>query len=187
MAFEAQDARVHFRRWPLEIAGADRAPARFDVVALPGTLTSTFGPRGAGSARRFVDVAHALLAPGGVVVGHLDHVTSVRGIQQLLSGGHAWQRMQAWRGFETAGRCIDSLEGAGFQSAECFFVEPRITDPLALVSSADQAARSHFVRVVRRNRPLYSPAGYRMRIALARVGLGGLLQPHLFFCARKAC
>lgn len=185
--FEVNDTRVVVRSVAESGATMESAPTRFDVVALPGTLTPTNGRHGAGSARRLVSLAHTLLSPGGVVVGHLDHLASIGFIRHRLSGAGAWRHALAWRGFETAGRCVRSIETAGFRSTECFFVEPRISDPLTLVSSEARAARAHFLWAVRRNRPLYSLCGYQLRIALAEVGLGGWLQPHLFFWARKPC
>ena len=171
-----------------QLLGTRERPAkRFDALALPGTLTSSACGPSAASARDVASLAYALLKPGGVLVGHLDNVLAPRNLKRWLTGKHPWHRVRACRGFETASCCIASLHAIGFRTAECFYVEPHIGDPMALVSSEPGSARVHFVRTVRRNSPLYSRAGYLLRASLAQARLGGLLQSHLFFWARKPC
>ena len=171
-----------------QLVGAESSAASaFDAVLLPGTLTSPASASSGMTARRLIALAHSALKPGGVLVGHLDHVLAPRNVLAWTVGKQALKRAQAWRGFETARRCVNSLHTVGFNDAECYYVEPNIGDPMALISSDVHAASTHFVRTVRRNRPLYSPVGYLVRASLAQAGLGGLLQSHLFLWARKPC
>ena len=75
----------------------------------------------------------------------------------------------------------------GFAGSECFYVEPRIAAPMTAVPVHPLAARNHFLRAIRRTRDQYSLPGYFLRMALARMRLGGALQPHLFFWAQRPC
>lgn len=137
--------------------------------------------------RALLNHAWDSLRPGGLVVGHLEQMKSVHGLRDLLMQPSTWHTaMQRWP-VASAPRCLHALKRAGFDEVECYFVEPRISAPTVLVPSRAAAARWHFVRAVRRNRALYGLPGYAARLALAGFGLGGLLQPHLFFTARKPC
>jgi hypothetical protein len=159
----------------------------FDAVLLPGTLTRPHGPATYMTARQLAQMAFDRLKPGGLLIGHLDHVVAPRHLAQWATAGMAWRQALAWRGFETTSRCKHSLASVGFVGAECYFVEPHMRDPMALVSSIPAAAQAHFDRTIRRNRPLYSGTGYRARMALGLAGWAGLLQAHLFLWARKPC
>lgn len=177
-------------RAPGAVAPAPAAEA-FDVVALPGTLTAALddprAPVGGPSPDSLLSSARALLRPGGTVVGHLRQALSLRELPRLCRSRALWQRWRTVAPIANARRCRDSLERLGFDAPECYFVEPRITDPMALVSADPFAARGHFIRTVQRNRPLYSAAGFAVRMALAQTGLGGTLQPDIFFWARRPC
>ena len=181
------DTRFVNRQWSQLVGVGRSAEGLFEAVLLPGTLTSFAAGTSQMPARRLVALAHALLKPGGILVGHLDHFVAPRNLLAWMMGQQSLRRAQAWRGFETTGRCVKSLQSAGFDDVECYYVEPNASDPMALVSSDVRAAKTHFVRTVRRNRPLYSPVGYFVRASLAQAGLGGLLQSHLFLWARKPC
>ena len=167
--------------------GSRVATSAFDVVALPGCLTD--GGRQAvpsESPEQLLQAAYSALRPGGVVIGHLDHLLSAHAVRQALQGRglDAWYRC---RNLASAGRCGRILVRAGFAAPQCFYVEPRIAAPMAIVPVHPQAARSHFLRVIRRARGQYSLPGYVLRMALAGLRLGGALQPHLFFWARRPC
>lgn len=158
--------------------------ALFDVVMLPATLTRSSASM---SARQIAKAAFARLNPGGLLIGHLDHVVAPKHLARCLAQGVTMQQVKAWRGFETASRCKTSLSDVGFVSTELYYVEPDMEDPMALVSSMPAAARTHFSRTIRRGQPLYSTVGYWGRTVLTNAGLAGLLQTHLFFWARKPC
>jgi hypothetical protein len=159
----------------------------FDAVLLPGTLTRSHVLPASLTARQLAKLAFERLNPGGLLIGHLDHVVAPRHLARWASTGMAWRQALAWRGFWSTTLCRRSLSQVGFEGIECYFVEPHMHDPMALVSSVPAAAQMHFERTIRRNRPLYSGAGYWARIALAKAGWAGLLQPHLFFWARRPC
>jgi SAM-dependent methyltransferase len=167
--------------WAPDAAAPAAGP--FDVVALPGTLLAPAPVPPEARLRQVLDV----LVPGGVVVGHVDHLLSLHGLAGALRGAGWHGRWAELRAFASARRCELSLRRCGFTEAECFHVEPHIEAPMALVPSDRRAARSHFVRTVHRNRPLYGSAGFTLRLLLAQAGLGGALQPQLFFWARKPC
>lgn len=159
---------------PVDVVEPGRSPAgaAHDLVALPGTLDRD-------RAAPLFGAAHAALRPGGRVAGHLSNAGSLHGWRETLRGRS--------RAGATAARLQRELAAAGFVDAECFYVEPRIESPMALVPVQWRAAREHFLRAIRRTRRHYRPAGYGMRLALAAVGLGGMLQPQLFFWARRPC
>lgn len=168
------------------LAEPDRE-SQYDAVFLPGITGRPHADQPARTARQLIETAARALKPGGMLVAHLDHGVAPRQLWRGLKHGQglAWLRRLA--GFETAARCTASLRAFGFTDAECYYIEPHADDPGALISSQPQAAKAHFVRTVRRNRPLYSRGGYGVRALCAHIGLGGLLQPHLFLWARKRC
>lgn len=164
--------------------------ARFDAVALPGTLALRRarppGPPLVNNAGLMKAVA-GLLVPGGVIVGHLDHGWALRNLRRP---GAAWALLLArlTPGSITGpARCLHALAGAGFEAGQCFYVQPSIAAPMALVPCRPAAARAHFLRAVRSSRPHCSGLGYAARLLLAWAGLGGIFQQQLFFWARKPC
>lgn len=180
-------------RASIDVVGADApaASSRYDAVVLPGSLTGAGegGPPGRRSIgpAALLGRAHTALRPGGIVVGHLDHLASAHGVRQVLQGQispGAWLRCRA---VASGAQCHRALVDAGFDEPECFYVEPRIESPMVLVPVHALAARSHFLRAIRRTRGQYSTPGFLLRMALARIRLGGILQPHLFFWARRPC
>lgn len=158
-------------------------PGEFDAVLVPGSL---FDHHDA-SADALLTQALRALTPGGVVVGHCDNLLSVRALGAACRSGALFSNLRNRRRAGSPARLERTLRTLGFVDAECFHVEPHIGSPMALIPSEPRASQSHFVRTVRRNRPLYGRLGFSLRIALARAGLGGILQPHLFFWARKPC
>lgn len=158
------------------LRGAD-APS-YDAVLLPGLLRA-----GAPAPAAIVRSALAALRPGGVLVGHAPNLLSAH----ALRGARHGPLPLPWSAWATPARVERSLRRHGCVDAEAFFVEPRVASPMVLVPAARAAARRHFLIAVRRNRPLYGSAGYLLRLALAGCGLGGMLQPEIFFWARKPC
>jgi len=165
-------------------AGAPRPP--YDAVFLP-----ELAPGRAGAASRNVpqqlQAAHAWLVPGGVLAGDASHLHSIRGMADLVRGRMgplAWLRGAACA---SPSACRRTLQRYGFADVECYYVEPHIESPLTLVPDHRAAARRHFLRAVRRTRGQYRWPGYLARLLLAGAGLGGQMQRHLFFCARRPC
>ena len=159
------------------------AAGEFDAVLVPGSLFDGLDD----SVDALLSRALQSLAPGGVVVGHCANLLSMR---TLVAGCRSRTLLSTLRDRRRAGnpeRLERTLQALGFVDAECFHVEPHIASPMALIPAEPRASRSHFVRTVRRNRPLYGHLGFAVRLLLARAGLGGTLQPHLFFWARKPC
>lgn len=166
-------------------AGASLPSATYDAVLLP-SFSSTHGEKTA-APQAFPQSLHAAfraLVPGGMLVGHIEHGAALRSIARLgiLAGSHRRSRLP-WTG---AG-CQRALQNAGFVDAHCFFVEPSIDSPMALIPVQPFIARAHFLRAIHRTRDRYSLPGYLLRLALAQVRLGGMLQPHLFFWASRPC
>ena len=164
---------------------ADDAPDAgvFDAVLVPGSLLQSRDD----TAATLLSRALRALCPGGVVVGHCENLLSVRELGSACRSrtllANARNRSEAG----SAARLEQTLRALGFVDAECFHVEPHIASPMALIPTEPRASRGHFVRTVRRNRPLYGSLGFGLRLAVAQAGLGGILQPHLFFWARKPC
>lgn len=127
------------------------------------------------------------MRPGGLIVGHLEQVVSIATARTALRRRISWSRWRCWRGAWTGEGCLRSMKAAGLEAAECYYVEPRITAPMSIVPLAWLPARAHFLRAIMRTHEHYTLPGYLMRLLLAYLGLGGLLQPHLFFWARRPC
>ncbi len=164
-------------------AGGAPTANEFDAVLVPGTLFQHPDE----SAAALLARALQALAPGGVVVGHCDNLLSVRALGSACRSRTLLSNSQNRQQAGSAERLAQTLQSLGFVDAECFHVEPHIASPMALIPAEPHASRNHFVRTVLRNRPLYGSLGFALRLALARAGLGGILQPHLFFWARKPC
>lgn len=167
----------------LPLAGDAPTSGEFDAVLVPGSL---FDHHDA-SADALLTKALRALTPGGVVVGHCDNLLSVRALGAACRSGALFSNLRNRQQAGSPARLDRTLRTLGFVDTECFHVEPHIGSPMALIPAEPRASQSHFVRTVQRNRPLYGRLGYALRLALARAGLGGMLQPHLFFWARKPC
>lgn len=167
----------------LPLAGDAQPSGEFDAVLVPGSLFDHNDE----SACALLTTALRALTPGGVVVGHCDNLLSVRALGAACRSGALFLNLRNRRQAGNPVRLERTLQTLGFVDAECFHVEPHIVSPMALIPAEPRASQSHFVRTVRRNRPLYGRLGYALRLALAQAGLGGMLQPHLFFWARKPC
>jgi hypothetical protein len=122
-------------------------------------------PRLAGNAAPLLAAVHGLLVPGGVVIGGVTDRSAARKPQRLRA----------------------SLIAAGFQQPECWYVQPGMESPMALVPCDALAAKAHFVRAARAARSLYSPPAYVLRLLAARLGIVAWRQTELFFWARKPC
>lgn len=156
---------------------SQREEGGFEVVILPGSLGArpqAGGGRGSSPTMQ-LDLVRRMLAPGGVLTGHVSRP--------------AWRARPSLSTLaaSSAGGCRRLLERAGFVDVECYHVEPRLADPMALVPAGTPAARQHFIRAVERDRPQCSLPGYLVRAALARCGGGGLMQRDLVFWARRPC
>lgn len=186
-AFEPAAAGRHLHVVP---PGAATAGSQFDAVALPGGLLDESVP-GPGDERplpaSLLRQAHDALRPGGVLVGHCYHLLSAHGLRQTFAGRVSSRTWIRGRGLRSGAGCLRTLKELGFIEVECYYVEPRIDAPMALIPLHAMAARSHFFRAIRRTRGQYSGLGFALRMVLAAFGLGGLLQPHLFFWARRPC
>jgi hypothetical protein len=165
--------------------------ARYDVIALPSILGLAASGVTRGDARvgnlELLAGAAAALAPGGVIVGHMAHGRALRRLARpgrLAAVAVAGLRAGT---IASAADCLRVLANAGLTGAECYYVEPNIGQPMALIPADAAAARAHFLRAVRSSRAAYSFAGYGLRLMMARLGLAGLLQRDLFFWARKPC
>ncbi|MBS0444993.1 MAG: hypothetical protein JSR59_03485 [Proteobacteria bacterium] len=169
----------------------DQDGARYDAIALPAVLGVTSsavrGTQGRWPNAELLKRAGAALAPGGLVVGHMTHGRALRGLARADRSLALAAAALSADGITGAMACRRALARAGFQQAECYYVQPTIADPMALIPSDAAASRAHFLRAVRSSRGGYSLPGYAARIALARLGLAGLLQSDLFFWARKPC
>ena len=154
-----------------------------DAVLVPGTLFLG----SANSAAALLRNAYLALAPGGVLVGHCENLWSVHQLRAALRRPKETVCWANWRAAGSANLLQKTLTRLGYADAESFYVEPQITSPMALIPAERRASRSHFIRTVWRNRPLYGKLGFALRLALAHAHLGGSLQPHLFFWARKPC
>lgn len=171
----------------LEVALA-HGGARFDAVALPGLLGAEAALlRSGATARQLLHMALALLAPGGVVVGHLDNsyalrqAASLRGLAQLVG---AAVRPGVVGGAQA---CTRALVRAGFVEPECYYVQPSLAAPMGLIPCDPVPARAQFLRAVRSAQGSYSRPAFVARLLIAHLGLGGMQQQELFFWARRPC
>lgn len=154
---------------------------RFDVIATPGLDLQASGPNDADVALRRI---HSLLRPGGIVVGHMDQACTLRS----LANGRGWlAALQPARFFGRPIGCSMALRRAGFEKPAVWYVQPNIDAPMGLMPTEPVAARAEFLRAVRAAHGHHSRLGYVMRLALARLGFGGLQQGQLFFWAQRPC
>ena len=162
--------------------------ARFDAVALPWVV----GSKGIDDVRRpngvqLFRLAHRLLVPGGVVMGHLANIWTLRRITSLRGLVEVTGSLVRRGVIGGASRCKDTLTLAGFAEPECYYVQPNIESPMGLIPCDPRTARAHFLRSVRSARGHHSGPAYAARLMVAFLGLGGLQQSELFFWAKKPC
>lgn len=160
----------------------------FDAVALPQLAGSgrewRQSPTGA---EQLLVLAHRLLVPAGVVVGHVENMFTLRrlaSVRGIVGFGGDWIRPGS---IGSATRCRKVLQRAGFTDTECYYVQPSIESPMGLIPCEPKPARAHFLRAIRSARGHYSRPAYAMRVLVAWLGLGGMQQSALFFWATKAC
>ena len=162
--------------------------ARFDAVAMPwvlgfGAAPGARRPRGS----QLLCSARRLLVPGGVVVGHLENIRTLRRLASLR-GLREIAGAAARRGaIGSASGCEQALLRAGFTAPECYYVQPSIDSPMGLIPCEAVPARAHFLRMIRSAQGHYSRPAYAMRLVVAYLGLAGMQQPELFFWARNSC
>lgn len=159
--------------------------ARFDAVALPwltGLLSSNCrgGPQ-------LLKLAHALLVPGGLVVGHLHNLHTLRRLATARGLAEVVAALARRGAMGSAAGCGAALLRAGYAEPECWYVQPSIDSPMGLIPSDPTAARAHFLRSIRSAQGHHSRPAYAARLLVAALGLGGMQQPELFFWATKPC
>lgn len=159
--------------------------ARFDAVALPW-LTGLQGAPGH-SGLHVLQLAHSLLMPGGVVVGHLHNAHTLRRLATARGLGGVAVTLGHRRAMGSAVGCNAALLHAGYTEPQCWYVQPSIESPMGLIPTDPIAARAHFLRSIRSARRQYSRPAYAARVLVATVGLGGMQQHELFFWATKPC
>lgn len=162
-------------------AEVEQGPARYEVVALPAMLDGC----SAAEVGQVMAAARALLSPGGVLVGHVRHALALRRMLSLPGLLAALAALLRRPCIGRAGGCQRSLSHAGFASVQCFYVQPDIESPMGLIPVQPAAARAHFLRSVRSAQDLHGRWGHIARLLVARSGLGGLMQSHLFYWARQ--
>ncbi len=190
-------------------------PARFDAVALPSILGVTgmpgvtglpgvSGVSGVSGASGTGNIALAgpaprirnsqllaqvagLLVPGGTLVGHMVHGWALRSIANTQGLRDVVAARIEPDAICRPADCLRALARAGFNSAECFYIQPSIDAPMGLIPGQRRAGRVQFLRAIRSARSGYSVSGYAFRLAMAGLGLGGMFQSQLFFWARKPC
>lgn len=166
-------------------AGFLQEGARFDAVALPWLTGLRRSPGSHGP--HMLQLAHSVLMPGGVVVGHLHNahtlrqLTTARGLSEVLA------TLVHRRSMGSAAGCHAELLHAGYAKPECWYVQPSIDSPMGLIPTDPAAARAHFLRSIRSEQGHYSPLAYVARLLVAALGLGGMQQHELFFWATKPC
>ena len=158
------------------------AEQRFDVVAIPDLLAPNRV-----DASSLLCRAADMLAPGGMLVGHmahglaLRHWAGLRGLWQLAVSLCDRRRPNCH------GRVQAMLQAAGLREVECFYVVPSIQAPMALVPCTPVAARAQFARTLRSSRDTLSWQAYHMRRLLLALRAGPLLRDTLFFWAQRPC
>ena len=159
--------------------------ARFDAVALPWVSGLQSSPGHAGA--RLLHSAHALLVPGGVVVGHLHNVHTLRRLATARGLVEVVATLAHRGAIGSVAGCHAALLRAGYADPECWYVQPTIDSPMGLIPSDPPAARAHFMRSIRSAQGHHSRLAYAARLLVAALGLGGMQQSELFFWATKPC
>ncbi len=168
--------------------------ARFDAVALPSVLgvlgIGNIALSGTGrrlhNSQLLAQVA-GLLVPGGTLVGHMAHGWALRSIAKAQGLRDVVAARFEPDAICRPADCLRVLARAGFNSTECFYIQPSVDAPMGLIPGQRRAARAQFLRAIRSARSGYSVSGYAFRLAMASLGLGGMFQSQLFFWARKPC
>lgn len=161
-------------------AKVGRDAAQFDAVAMPWISAS-------GDSTALLRSATHFLVPGGVVVGHLENLRTVRRLASMRGLTAFAGAVRDRRLIGSPRACRNTLLAAGFIDPECYFVQPSIEAPMGLIPCAPVPARAHFLRAIRTMRGSYGRSAYAIRLLAAFVGLGGMQQPELFFWAKKPC
>ena len=158
---------------------------RFDAVALPWVtgLPSSTGCDG----QRLLKAAHTLLVPGGVVMGHLRNIQTLRRLGTARGLAEVVATLTHRGAMGSAAGCAAVLLRAGYAEPECWYVQPSISSPMGLIPSDPTAARAYFLRSIRSAQGHYSRSAYLARLLVAALGLGGMQQAELFFWAKKPC
>ena len=168
--------------WRAESLADLPAGHRFDVVAIPDLLAPDCI-----DASALLCAAAGVLAPGGILVGHMAHGlalrkwASLRGLWQLALS--VCDRRCPSRN----GRVQSMLRAAGLREVECFYVSPSIHAPMALIPCAPQAARAHFARALSASRHNLTWPAFQLRRAMLALRSGPLLRDTLFFWAQRPC
>lgn len=166
-------------------AGFLQEGPRFDAVALPWLTGAQGSPSGRGS--HMLQLAHSLLVPGGMVIGHLHNAHTLRRLTTVRGLAEALAKFADRRSMGSVAGCHAALLRAGYAKPECWYVQPSIDSPMGLIPTDPVAARAHFLRWIRAGQSYYSRPAYAARLLVAVLGLGGMQQNELFFWATKPC
>ena len=144
------------------------------------------GPHLVGN-QQLLEAAWRWLAPGGAVVGHLPHGRALRRVLRPRAWPELLRAVARQDAITGPVQALQRLHAAGFSAPQCFYVQPSIASPMALVPCQPQAAKAHFLRAIRAARSHHGHLGQGLRLLLAQLGLAGMLQGDLLFWAHKPC
>ena len=158
------------------------AGQRFDLVALPGVLA----PQSVDAGHQLGQAA-AVLAPGGMLIGHMAHGLALRQWASLRGLCRLGLSLLDRRRPSSHGRLQAMLRTAGLCEVECFYVVPSIDAPMGLIPCAPAAARAQFARGLRSSRDSLTWHAFGIRWLMLALRTGPLLRDALFFWAKRPC
>ena len=161
--------------------------ACYAAIAIPAVLSAFENRVGAYNTPDFLAGLTKCLAPGGLIIGHMNH--------GLYLGALA--RPTEWVKFLAA--TIDSkrpnspnrlnrlLQSAGLVDVECYYVQPSIESPMALIPCVRAVADAYFMQCISSTRNSHAAPAFWGRQLVMKLGLGGCLRNSIFFWGRRPC
>ena len=193
-----QASQVRAVGWSSEVCEIGLAPtltgqleefdkACYAAIAIPGVLGAFENRVGANSTPNFLAGLTERLAPGGWVIGHMNHGLYLGGLAQPT----LWLKFLAAvidnKRPNSPRRLKLLLQTAGLVDVECYYVQPSIESPMALIPCVRAVSDTYFMRCASSARSSHAAHAYWGRKIALKLGLGGCLRSSIFFWGRRPC
>lgn len=159
-------------------------PAKYSAIAIPAIINPFSNTIESQGNSDYLAKLFARLTPGGVIVGHMNNGLFIGNIAQPAKLRVLLAAIVDAKCPNTPKRLNFLLRAAGFTEVECFYVQPSIESPMALIPCVSTVSDSYFKRYASTARTNQSAASYWGRRMAVRLGLGGVLRNSIFFWGR---